>query len=226
MELKRDNRSFRTAGFRAASAALLLIATEQSSFPPEFSFSHEPSRLPARRIYNNIPGHNIHLVLEREGNFLIRGGAPTHATLDAAFASAKEKKKDEGREVFIIDLRGRPFKEDLRGRAGRLTPSRLKSEVDKRGGTYLLTTAFQRDLPFRALKYLERGDVVIHCNEGKDRTGFFFGRLIESGISFSNTEGMDPVDIEQGKRYQRGIELPMLEFDWKEYGKGAFRLGY
>lgn len=186
------------------SAAVLgssLALTANTSSPLNFSYYYLKTPKPELRIYNPLPGHNIHLISEHSGNFFIRGGAPTIETLDAIFRQSNAYQK----KVFVIDLRNPPRNYDLRPEGERLIPSALKAEVIVRGGEYITLSSFKKDLPQIIDSLVRKGDVYIGCHYGFNRTGYVMGRLKEFGFEVIDKSGLGNRDFEQGIKFQRSL---------------------
>jgi hypothetical protein len=149
----------------------------------------------------DLPGHNIHVVLQREQHTMWRGGGPRRDTMRALQAAAQEG----GRPVTLIDLRHPPFADDLRGGGGRLTPAGEEKAARELGLRYRSISALDKDLISVLDQALQEGDVYIHCMYGVNRTGFAVGRYATARDLKVDRQKMGTRDWNQGVNFQRRL---------------------
>ncbi len=144
------------------------------------------------------PGFNVHLVDERGGRRVWRGGAPKPETLRTLAAEAKRR----GVTVTLIDLRTPPNADDRSGKGGRLSPADEAIAAKRAELRYLPVSALDRSLPDKLRQARKVGDVYIHCMYGVNRTGFAVARYARAEGVKPDRKGLGKRDWSQGDAFQ------------------------
>lgn len=155
------------------------------------------SPLPAAPLA--VPGFNVHAVEVKKVSRILRGGAPTRATLEALARSARER----GVRVTLFDLRSPANADDRSGKGGRLAPAAEAAMAAKLGIGYVRISALDRELVRRIQEARREGDVYFHCMYGVNRTGFAAGRLACASGESHPTVGTGKRDWAQGVAFEK-----------------------
>ena len=150
----------------------------------------------------NPPGFNVYVVQKKPGSTFYRGGAPRKDTMQALAKAAKAK----GKTVTLVDLRTPPFKDDVSGKGGRLSPTQEAAMAEELGIRYVAINALKKDLPSRLKQFQQRGDVYIHCMYGVNRTGFAVARFARAHKVKVDATRLGKRDVKQGDAFQRRLE--------------------
>lgn len=150
----------------------------------------------------NPPGFNVYVVQKKPGSTFYRGGAPRKDTMEALAKAARAK----GKAVTLVDLRTPPFKDDMSGKGGRLSPAQEEAMAKKLGIRYVAVNALKKDLPAQLKRFQQSGDVYIHCMYGVNRTGFAVARYARAEKVKYDPERLGKRDIKQGDDFQKRLD--------------------
>ncbi len=176
----------------------MLFAVPRLALPAALALTLLP--LPAAAA--NPPGFNVYVVQQKPGSTFYRGGAPRKDTMEALAKAAKAK----GKTVTLVDLRTPPFKDDVSGKGGRLSPAQEAAMAKKLGIRYVAINALKKDLPTQLKQFQQRGDVYVHCMYGVNRTGFAVARFARAHKVKVDTTRLGKRDIKQGDAFQKRLE--------------------
>lgn len=169
---------------------------------PPFALSAVMAAALALPTAANPPGFNVFVVQKKPGSTLYRGGAPRKDTMESLAKAARAK----GKTVTLVDLRTPPFKDDVSGKGGRLSPTQEAAMAKKLGVRYVAINSSKKDLPAQLRGFLKQGDVYVHCMYGVNRTGFTVARYARAEKVKVPLERLGKRDVKQGDAFQANLE--------------------